>query len=89
MHELPARPQPEASFAGSPRITTADFSIVIPTCNEIDNLSKLIRRIASALVDVAWEIIIATRLYLTPLLGRFFRAGTGERGAYANHETEL
>lgn len=34
-----------------------DFSVVIPTFNERDNLSELIRRISAALEGVSWEII--------------------------------
>jgi dolichol-phosphate mannosyltransferase len=61
MIDHPARTEAQegaASLAGSRAIPSAEFSIVIPTFNEIGNLVELIKRIAHSLAGVSWEVII-------------------------------
>jgi dolichol-phosphate mannosyltransferase len=60
MFDHPPRTKAEEGviFVSSCPIRIADFSIIVPTFNEIGNLNEVIRRIASVLGDVAWEIII-------------------------------
>ncbi|WP_425483842.1 glycosyltransferase [Hongsoonwoonella zoysiae] len=46
----------EAPRAAETRV--ADLSIVLPTYNERENISELIRRLDETLGDIAWEVIV-------------------------------
>ena len=47
-------PAPEKQASGGP----AEFCIVVPTYNESGNLDELVQRIATALQEIRWEVII-------------------------------
>lgn len=55
-HTTPGKPEvwphPEAGRASAP-----ELSIVVPTFNEAENVSLVVKRVAEALADIEWEII--------------------------------
>lgn len=48
----------KASFTPRTRTIPAELAIVVPTYREAANLEELFRRIAAALPDVAWEVVV-------------------------------
>lgn len=48
----------KASFTPRTRTIPAELAIVVPTYREAANLEEVFRRIAAALPDVAWEVVV-------------------------------
>jgi dolichol-phosphate mannosyltransferase len=54
---IPGAPSLSHQFSGHER-TAPELAIIIPTFNEVGNISEVIRRISLVLAEVAWEIIV-------------------------------
>ena len=56
-HEV-ARAKPRREIAGSPKTVCGyDLSIIVPTFNEVDNVSELVSRLDACLEHISWEVI--------------------------------
>ena len=56
-HEV-ARAKPCREIAGSPETVCGyDLSIIVPTFNEVDNVSELVSRLDACLQHICWEVI--------------------------------
>jgi len=53
-----ARAKPRQQIAGcSKAVCGYDLSIIVPTFNEVDNISELVTRLDACLEDISWEVI--------------------------------
>jgi dolichol-phosphate mannosyltransferase len=53
-----ARAKPCREIAGSPETVCGyDLSIIVPTFNEVDNVSELVSRLVACLQHICWEVV--------------------------------